>query len=197
MDNKYYFEKYKQAREALCILIVQFFSDTISSGVADELNIDAYTYNNILDNSVEVCFHGYDSIALHAWEIIGIEKPFISYDELFDKLSKEQIMDIDYRSKYLEAAIVVTEIVLNHYSRKMSETEAKKYNVKYDRYLDAFDGEVSVCDHFFESAGEHAWHLFDIKDVIVGNSVFQKLGDNCKDELLNDYRQKIKKLGGK
>ena len=193
MDNRYYFEKYANSKICLYLMIGQFFDAVLSKEETDELGIK-YKYSD--NNKVDVCFHNYQADGLRAWDLLDIKKPYISYDEMWDKrletAHEGKKKDVDYYTKYLNNAILLLDMTLDYYKHVISIEDANNMNVKYDSIVDEADGNILVCNHWFETAGEQVWNLFDIDYPVVARSVFENIRRDHMNKLLDVDKEKIK-----
>ena len=199
MDN--YFNKYLKSKLSLYKMVNQFLNCYITIEKANELNIKENNDYFIYDNFVEVCFHNYSSEGILAWKYLNIKNNFISHEEICDLIEKlyqeEFINNIDYYEIYLKICVLLIDMVELFYKRKISVKDANKYNIKYDDFYDEYNGEVEVCDHLFEGAGESVWCLLDIDNNMIGRNIFDEKRKYFVDELLNknnNIEKSLKKI---
>lgn len=197
-----YFEKYKQAKFCLYGMIIQFLDIYLS---IDDLEMYQIEYSKedpkydsyVIGNYLEVCSHNFESEGLLAWDYLGIDKDFITHEELWNRKFniKNEIIDdsIDYEKIYFKMSILIIDMVTKYYKYNMSLEEAKKNNINFDEEYDEIDNNVLACYHMHESAGESVWNLFDIDDPIVGESVFNNIRGEYSDKLLKKKYEKVKK----
>ena len=191
-----YFDKYKEAKFCLYCMISQFFEYHLPIEEAEEFNIK-YSKNIIKFDRIDVCYHDFDSEGLMAWDYLGIEKPFITYDEIWDSRRKlrdeEKNDDIDYYQMYLKLSILLIDLVTKYYRISITYEDANNADIPFDLTMDEFDGMISACHHNYETAGENVWSYFEIVDPIVGRSVFDKKRDEYCDKILELERSRVKK----
>lgn len=195
MDN--YFKKYIESKLCLTKMINQIFVSYISLGDANKYNLDVSNSDIRFGSDLEVCSHHFSSDGMLAWNYLNIDKYYISQKELSDlkeKISNEEYdSNIDYYNEYLKIAILIIDLTLKNYSRKMSLEEALKNKIKFNPDLDELDRRVDVCYYLFESKEQNIWCLFGLEDSIIGRSVFENIRKELVKELLNN-KSKVKEL---
>lgn len=199
--EKDFFDKYKEAKFCLYSMVVQFLDAYISINDIEKYGInyskDDFEYK--IDNTSEyfnACFHNFESEGLLAWNYLEIDKPFITFDEIWDKrskIAKENIKDdVNYYEMYLKISILLIDMVEKYYRASVSINDIKDDYIDYDKEEDVWDNQICACHHMFESAGENTWIFFDIEKPYVGMSVFDKKRDFFSSELLKMEEKKLK-----
>ena len=191
------FNKYLQAKLCLYKMVGQFLNTYITESFAKDNNIEVDNEHFKIKNCFEVCFHNYTSMGILAWNYLGLTKDYITYDELFDlefTISNEEYNEEnDYYVEYLKIAILLIDMVKKYYAISIPYEENKD-RLSFDEDYDVVNNKIDACDHMFESAGECVWNLFDIEDVIVGESVFELKRNTLCIELLKRQKTSNKQL---
>ena len=191
------FDGYRNAKICLYMMVGQFLDINLPKEDADKYGI-RYTYDEVRFDTIKVCTHNFESEGLLAWEYLGIDKPFIKFDELWlrRRAVQDEVMDdnIDYYQKFLKFSVLLIDMVTKYYKSDITLEEAQFNNIKFDMDEDEFFNKVDVCHHFHESAGENVWNFFGIEDYIVGQSVFLNKRKELCEELLKKNEVGVKKL---
>ena len=98
------FDRYRNAKICLYMMVGQFLDINLPKEEADKYGI-RYTYDEVRFDTIKVCSHNFESEGLLAWDYLGIDKPFIKFDELWlrRRAVQDEVMDdnIDYYQKFL------------------------------------------------------------------------------------------------
>ena len=192
-----YFDKYKEAKKCLVQMVGQFYSYYLPKEIADELEIIYDKKDVKYNDKVELYFHEYKAEGLLAWQLLELKNKFVTFDDLCTKRSNirnENRKDTDYQELYLRMSILLSDMVMHYYSKKIPISEAKRLGIKYNDYYDEDENMIEVCDHLFEGAGESAWQLLELKNPIIGKSIVSGIRDFYKDNLIINEHEKIKEL---
>ena len=197
MENNY-FEEYKKAKVCLYKMVGQFLDYYLPIEMADSMNIKYKKSDIKMGNSIKVLFHNYREEGIRAWDLLNIGKPIITRDELWKKekevKTEEENKNIDYYKEYLKTCILIIDMTTMYYSTKVDTNNAKKVDIKYNPFLDELDERVSVCNHYWECAGESVWKLLGVEDEIVGKSIFDNKRNMYSKKLLTLECDKVKRL---
>lgn len=193
-----YFEKYKKSKISLCRMINQFLTCYISIDKAKKLNLNIDNEYFMINNYVEVCTHGNSLEGNKAWKFLGLNREYISHNEILELENKiyydEQICDMDYHMMYLEICILLIDLVTKYYSKKLSIEDANRLNIDYKTNSDVIDGHILICDNLCESAGESVWSLLNINEDRVVLARFTEIKNHFIKSLEGLHsKQKIKK----
>ena len=195
-----YFEEYKKAKRCLYKMVLQFYSSSLRTEIADKYGIKYKPSDIKYKECIDVCYHDFEDEGLIAWEYLGIDKPYIPMEEMWQKeteLKYEEPKDkINYYEKYLRICILLIDMVTRKYDHTITIEEADEEKVPYDKMIDVYDNNVEICDHLFEGAGEATWSLFGIgiQKNQIGKSIFYKKRDKYSEELLKIEYKNIKRL---
>lgn len=176
-------EKYLEAKKCLYKMIAQFYTvddSQYKDQIKKEEQIDFHS------QYIDVCFHQFKSDGLLAWKYLDLPKDFMTNEEIWDLesdivLEKEEK---DYEKKYWEISILLIDMTTKYYGRKLTLEQVIANHIPFDEELDEYGGEVDVCYHLCESAGEHVWNLLEIEEDVVGVSVFEKKRREFEEQLL-------------
>lgn len=199
MNKRDYFDDYKKAKLVLNKLICQFYDYSLKKDKANELGIN-YTEDDILNsyNEISCVFHRYTPEGIYAWYKLGIKEPIILLNDMWklQRIKEKRLKNIDYYNEYLELKLIDLYLVEKYYERSIPIDDAKKIGIDYYYCFDEYDGLIEGYDHLFESAGEEAWDLFDLKNSFVPRSKIYELEKELTNEkLANDIiKIKIKKI---
>lgn len=182
-----YFYKYLETKMSLLKFILQFYDHRLLIEKADKLNIE-YNENDIKFGLITCYFHNYSSEGEYLWNLLNIEKPIITYDELNNirENIKQETFDnnIDYELSYLKNLLKISYMVERYYKTKIEIEKADKLNIEYDLDYDELDGVLDVYYHICESCGEYAWNLLDIEQKIITSSQMYKKQQQLIEKLL-------------
>ena len=188
MEIKDYFEEYKKSKVALCHMALQVYGTSIKTDEADRMHIKYNKDDVNFLNEIDVCSHEYNPMGERVWQVLNIEKPVITFEELWNYLelfaNEPRKENINYYKEYLKISLLLVYLVLDYYSCTITKEEADNRKLNYDEVFDLEHNEVSVCHHYFEGAGEHAWRLFELEDDIIPVSQFEDKKYELKQKLL-------------
>ena len=173
-----YFYKYLNTKISFSKFISQFYDYLLPIKKADKLKIE-YNEKDKEFGFTTCYFHNYSIEGEYLWNLLNIEKPIITLDELYEirKNIKQEKYDnnIDYELSYLKNLLKISYMVKRYYNTKIEIAKADIMNIKYDLDYDEFDGLLDAYYHICESCGEYAWNLLDIEqDVITSSQMFEK-----------------------
>ena len=176
-----FFNKYKLAKLTLAKIAAQFYDFNLPISEAGKYGIK---YNNYdyRKKYINCCFNRFEPSGEFIWKSLGIEKPIITYDELWeisDHIKDEKYdSNKNYEKDYLKMSICAIGIITKFYEYKVPVKDIK---IEYDKTFDEYGGVVDTYYHIFESAGEHAWELLGFKEPIIASSKVY----NKKNQLTN------------
>ena len=202
MNEIDYFSEYQQVKIAINKLICQFYDYRLDKEEAELLNIDYFDNSPVTSRGSLLCvYHRYEPEGLYLWEKLGIKEPIVLVDKLWDlrQMPEDKKEDIDYYRETLELKTIVAYMVNRYYSTEVDLEDFKKHNIEYfDEFdLDEETGKVSVCSHYFESAGESSFYVLGIEDSLIPLSSMYKIISDLEQELLEYDQGKVKKIGVK
>ena len=195
MKKENYFIEYKLAKLTLAKMAANFYDHELS---VEEAKIYGINYNkfNYKKKNISCCFHRDEPSGEYIWNVLGIEKPIITYDELLEisnVIRSEKAEDKNYEEEFLRMSICINSMVMKFYGCKMGKSVAKELKVKYDKDFDLCEGMVDTYDNLQESTGMSAWQVLGYEDQIVASSVVESKHTELTEKLLK-LTQNNKKL---
>lgn len=82
------------------------------------------------------------------------------------------------KEENIRLKLVILDMVRQFYEYILTPKRAEKYNVKN------YNVDEYYYFHMFQSAGEHAWKILDIKNDIISGQELYMIEDILRDELL-------------
>lgn len=189
-----YFNKYLETKISFAMFIGQFYNTYISIDEAKKYNLEIIDDDKLID-SIRVYYHFYTTQGQYLWDSLGIEKPIINRNELWNirKNIKNESYDenIDYKRLYLKNLLTISHLVRKFYKQDLSIEDAKRNNIEYNDF-DEIDGKVKTYHHIFESAGENAWNILGIEEDIITDSFLYNYDKKIEEQLLEMDLKEVK-----
>ena len=196
-----FFDNYKKAKMSLCRMVGQFLTCYMCIDKAKELNLNTDNEYFVINNYVEVCTHGNSLEGNKAWKFLGLNREFVSHDDIWklenDIYYENRIVDMDYSKLYSEIVILLIELVIKYYSRKLSIEDANRFKIDYNANSDVINGHIWICDNLCESAGESVWALLNIEKDYVPITKLNEIKNQFIESLESSHnKQRILKKKG-
>ena len=186
------FDKYKKSKKVIANMIEQFYTTYISLEEADKLGIK-YNNDDIVNNYIVCVANNHLPEGYYIWSLLKIDDSIITYHELYkimESIKNEQYDKYtDYNRIYLNNCMLIIDMIKKYYSYSLIINGNLKYDIEYDEYLDVADGKIATCFHQFESAGESAWQLLNIKQPVIAMSKINEIENNVHNKLLDKAKR--------